>query len=215
MTRVFPLIAGMIVVVGTGLAHGVWTERWRQAPELSAAVKRLERFPETIGPWKSKPAPEDTEAFEKAGAAGWRVRQFTDPRRGSFLVILMCGRAGPMSVHRPEHCYRGEGFDMISPSVTAEVPAAGDIPAATYWTSRFSREEEMQTARLRISWTWFDGRTWQAPTSPRMTFARLPALYKLYVIRELTDTNEEREEALAKDFIARLLPELSKALSPP
>jgi hypothetical protein len=215
MTRALPILSAQIVVLATGLVHGLWTARWRQAPELRAMVERLERFPEKIGPWTSQAAAEDTESLRGAGAAGWRVRQFSHPRHGSFLVILMCGRAGPMSVHRPEHCYQGAGYEMTSPPAKGELPARPGAAAAEYWASRFVRQEETRTVRLRIFWTWFDGRTWQAPASPRFRFAGLPALSKLYVIREVTLANELLEEEEVKDFLGQLLPELSKALSVP
>ena len=56
--------------------------------------------------------------LDMAGAKGWWVRRFTNERTGtSVLVILLCGRAGPLSVHKPETCYTGAGYALASAPV--------------------------------------------------------------------------------------------------
>ena len=43
-----------------------------------------------------------------------------------------------------------------------------------------------------------------------LEFAGLPALYKLYVIQDLTRPDEPLEEEACKEFLRELLPELEK-----
>ena len=66
--------------------------------------------------------------------------------------------------------------------------------------------------QLHIFWAWSATGDWQAPDNPRLTFARAPLLYKLYVLREGTTDGERLEEDSCKEFIKRLLPELEQCL---
>jgi hypothetical protein len=215
MRRFFPMLAALVVVMAAGLVHGLWTNRWGQSAELEEAVARLERCPIQFDGWKSKSEKIDAEALEQARAAGAWVRRFNHPQYGSFLVILMCGQGGPMSVHRPENCYRGAGYEMTSPARRASLEMTQGEEPAEYFSALFLLQEETRTVRLRIFWSWFDGQSWKAPSSPRVSFARSPALYKLYVIREMTGPEATSEEEFAKDYLRRLLPRLSQALTPP
>jgi hypothetical protein len=139
--------------------------------------------------------------------------RYTDARTGaSALVILLCGRPGKMSVHRPEHCYRGAGYEMEAEPVRHTV---GDDSPADCWTAKFRKAGPAGAVRLRIFWTWFGDGAWQAPDSPRLTFAPLPALYKLYVVRELPPRPERLEEDPSLDLLQQLLPSLAGALARP
>ena len=75
-----------------------------------------------------------------------------------------------------------------------------------------SRKESSPTQEhLRIFWAWrAPGGGWAAPGNPRLTFARSPALYKLYVIRQMASPDEELETDPALDLISRLLPAWEK-----
>ncbi len=101
---------------------------------------------------------------------------------------------------------------MMAEPVPYEI--AGD-PAAHCWTTRFRKEENSGSVQLRIFWTWFGDGGWQAPASPRLTFAHLPALYKLYAVRELPPRQERLEQDPSLDLLQHLLPTLSEALTRP
>src|SRR4051794_5474355 len=116
MTRILTFAVGLAVVIASGVVYGAWTQRWQESAALETAVAKLPGLPEQVGPWKGQPAELEQDALEMAGAKGWWVRRFTDERTGtSLLVILLCGRAGPLSVHKPETCYAGAGYDLSSP----------------------------------------------------------------------------------------------------
>src|SRR5262249_2195539 len=150
------------------------------------AVTRLDHAPGDLGPWKCEPAEVDREALSQAGAEGYWIRRYANSRTGqSALVILLCGRSGRMSVHRPEHCYRGSGYEMTGAAVHFTLKPAPDGEAVTFWSGCFRKEEATLTRDLRIYWTWFTGDDWLAPDNPRLTFARHPALYKLYVVHDI------------------------------
>lgn len=211
MTRNIPLLAGLIIVMGTALVQGLWTQRWQQSAVMEVALHRLSYTPGDLGTWKAEPVEFDADALAAAGAQGSWVRRYTDSRSGaSVLVILLCGRSGKMSVHRPEHCYRGAGYEMQSDPVRYEL--AGDSPYQC-WTTRFRKEESTGNVQLRIFWTWLGDGQWQAPDSPRLTFAHLSALYKLYVVREMPPRQERLEQDPSLDLLQQLLPSLTEALT--
>ena len=47
-----PVGAGVLILVGTGVVHGLWTERWHKSRELEDAVARIDFLPDQVGDWK-------------------------------------------------------------------------------------------------------------------------------------------------------------------
>src|SRR4051812_26867673 len=106
--RPLPLIAAFLVLLASGLVHGFWTQRWQSSQALDAAVGRLYSVPLETARWKGTAVEVDPEPYQQARALGYWMRRYTkDGVSGSVTVILMCGRAGHMSVHTPDICYRG------------------------------------------------------------------------------------------------------------
>ncbi len=214
MTRALTFSAGLAVVIATGVVYGAWTQRWRKSAELETRAAKLRDLPDDVGRWKSTPAEIEPEALSMAGAEGWWARQFTDERTGTrLLVILLCGRPGPISVHRPETCYGAAGYGLVAPPVryTPRL-GAGTSPPAEFWAGDY-RQAEVGGQELRIFYSWYGDGAWRAPDNPRWTFARLPALYKLYIIREMDGTGERLDDDPAVGFLRDLLPLLSRTLS--
>lgn len=212
MIRGSPLLIGLLIVAVVALVQGRWTQRWEKSVDLEAAVQRLAEAPGDLGSWKAEVSDLEADALAAAGAQGSWVRRYTDERTGaSVQIILLCGRPGPMSVHRPEHCYRGAGYDMLADPVHCTIP--GERPAEC-WTTRFRKEDASGDVTLRIFWTWLGDDGWRAPDSPRLAFAHLPALHKLYAIRELPSRPERPEQDPTLDLLRQLLPALSRALRP-
>jgi hypothetical protein len=215
VTRIFTFAVGLAVVIASGVVYGAWTQRWQESAVLENAVAKLQGLPEQVGRWQARPAELDQDALDMAGAKGWWVRRFTNEQTGtSVLVILLCGRAGPLSVHKPETCYTTAGYTLTSAPVRYTVRNETEATAAEFWTGVF-KKPEAGGEQLRIFWSWYDGRAWQASDNPRWTFAHLPALYKLYVIRETNGRSERLDDDPAAEFLRRLLPEMSRTLSAP
>jgi hypothetical protein len=209
MTRTLTFAAALAVIVASGLVYGGWTQRWQKSAELEARAARLRDLPDKIGPWKGAPAELPPEALALAGAEGSWVRRFIDERTGtSVLVILLCGRSGPVSVHPPEACYGSAGYALEAPPVRYTPP--GEAPAE-FWSGKF-KQPEAGGRELRLFWAWNGDGAWRAPDNPRWTFAHLPALYKLYVIRETGGAAGRPDDDPAADFLRRLLPEAARAL---
>jgi Protein of unknown function (DUF3485) len=215
MTRILTFLAGLAVVIGSGVVYGAWTQRWQKSADLEAQSAKLRSLPEQVGSWKGDSVDLDGDALALAGAESWWVRRFTDERTGSVqLVILLCGQPGHMSVHRPENCYVAAGYALTAPPIKYTPPTAPGTASTEFWTGKF-KQAEAGGHELRIFWSWYDGGSWRAPDNPRWEFARLPALYKLYVIRETSGRAERLDDDPAIDLMHHLLPEISRTLSAP
>ena len=67
----------LLLILGTGFVHGMWTGRWRVAHELEEAAARLEKAPGDIGDWKASPDSIDADSLARACAVGSWVRTRT------------------------------------------------------------------------------------------------------------------------------------------
>lgn len=210
--RFVPVVVGLVVLVGGGVVHGLWSDRWTHATVVEEWAARLEQLPADLGSWKGVPHEQDPAALDLAGAVGHYSRTFTDPATGEqVLVILLCGKPSRLVVHRPEHCYRAAGYEMLGPQSKEQVSAPG-VPPADFFTGLFSRDEAAGPSQMRIHWSWFDGDRWQAPESPRLAFVHRPALLKLYVIRNVTGATAPPTEDPAVRLLGLLLPELQRKM---
>ncbi len=226
MKRLLPWITALVLLAAAGLAHGLYTERWRPSDALAAAAARLDRVPRTVGDWQGTDVAVEAEAFVQAGARNYWARSYRRRGGGAVLVVLMCGRAGRMAVHTPEVCYRGAGYDLLESPARATIRGEADDDYGTFWSARFSKQTG-GTSDLRLYWAWGDGADWQAPTSPRWQFRGRPFLYKLYASHELTGDAGAAGAAGAAgqagaagtdatmDLLRQLLPTLREALAAP
>ena len=213
MSRLIAILIGLLLLVGGGMAHGLWTDRWHQSEQLSQAAKRFALLPPDLGPWKGEAVEQEPEALAMTGAVAHYSRDFLDPETGErVLVILLVGKPARMSVHRPEHCYTASGFTMNGAPVVAKVHGDG-IDSAEFFTASFSHEEADGPSQLRIFWAFSSGGRWEAPASPRTRFARQSLLYKLYIIRNVAGSRGPLKKEPEARLIGLLLPELKRTLS--
>lgn len=204
-------MAAGVIILTTGYIDGLWTGRWRASTELAACAARVERLPLVIGDWKARAEELGAEDIDAAGIQGYTLRSYRQQRTNRLVsVLLMCGRPGPMSVHSPDICYPGIGFEPTAPPAR-EVHQFGS-EHAEFWCGRFARQEVAGANHVQILWAWGTAGEWTAPVNPRLTFARMPALYKLYVIQSLPSSGDKAEREAGSEFLRQLLPELKLAL---
>lgn len=214
--RLLPFLVGLGVIVASGYVHGLWTQRWEKSVELEAVVARLERLPGDLPNWKVYDGDIDDRALARAGAEGaWIKRYRSRDNQHNVLVILLIGRSGQMSVHRPEHCYSGAGYDLAGLPRRTVIPFGPEDTPAEFFTGRFVKPETVGVSQLRIYWSWLAGNVWKAPDSPRWTFAPLPVLSKLYVVRETRVRSEKPDDDPSVAFLKELLPVVTRDLTAP
>jgi hypothetical protein len=209
-----PLLLTAVILSVAGVVHGIQTDRWRQSSQLEHALARLGHVPSTMGDWRGEDVPHEADDMARAGIKGCVFRSYQNPRtREVVSVLLVCGRGGPISVHTPDVCYAGAGYRQVTESRTKDVEW-GDGRKGTFNVARFAKPGVVPT-QLEIYWGWSrDGRSWESPENPRLTLARSPALYKLYVVRQFVAGTREETANPAADFLRRALPDLGQALAP-
>jgi hypothetical protein len=212
MIRILIFVAGAMMLVLSGLVHGLWTQRWGTPVEFSAAAARLQEFPLDVGDWEGGPIELDAEVMARAEAAGYVWRVFRHRTKGEVNMLLICGRPGPISVHTPEVCFPGSGLSLNAEPDrwTLKFKNAAD---AQFLVARFHKSGPARQW-LRVFWSFTDGNGWQAPNNPRVTFARAGILYKLYLMRDMMKVDESVKDDPANELLRVLLPELDKYLSP-
>ena len=202
----------VILVLAAGFVRRSWTAGADNAPAMAAAVASLERMPLTIGSWRGTPQEMDGAELAGAGYAGAVWRRYEDTATGSVVsVLLICGRPGRVAVHSPDVCYPGAGYEMLGEPTRAVLPLPDGAAPAEFWKARFARPADAAQRPLGIYWSWTAGERWQAVDSPRLAFAGVPVLYKLYVVAATGADPGSRD--VAAEFAQRLLPQLAALLT--
>ena len=209
-------LAGLVLLLASGVVHGLWTERWHSMAGSRIAVERLNNVPMTIGTWDAVSRELEPRIIEKAEIEGYMSREYVDRESGQVVSILLVGgRPGPIAVHTPDICFRGQGYKFTEEPMRQTFSLADRDKNAEAWTATPVRETAGLPDYLRVLWTWsFDGQ-WQAPDNPRITFAASPAIYKLYVTRPASSDSEPWEDDTCVAFLRLLIPELERALFQP
>jgi hypothetical protein len=217
MLRFLSVPAAALVLVAFGVVNGLWTDRWGVPPDVQAAADRCSRLPLEIDGWHGEDQVINERVRALAGIAGYIRRDYTHPINGTVVSIsLICGRPGPISLHPPEVCFSGVGYQLVGDK--DKYQATSDPAGPTeFWNARFDKQGA-QLESLRVYYGWSDGGNWSAPPpeTARVTFARSKYLYKLYVIHHHLSPADRslKDDPALDDFLRVLLPELRKCLSP-
>jgi hypothetical protein len=206
-----PLLLSLVAVAAAGVAHGMFTDRWGPSGQLQQALAALPRVPAAFGDWAGEERSLTADAMAVGGIKGAVYRQYKNPRTGETVqFLIVCGRGGPITVHTPDVCYGGAGYQRIGEVEAGSVEAAGQTD--TFAVGRFRKTGVVPT-RLEIYWAWSrDGAAWQAPSNPRAALARSPALYKMYVIREFAPGSQAEGTNSCENFLRRALPDIRNTL---
>jgi hypothetical protein len=230
MTRwIFAAVASL-ALVGAGIVHGFWTDRWRPSSEVEEAADRLSAVPTSCGDWGPPPEGQDVKVKPDqvgAGVAGCLQRKFVNRVTGQTVVIaLVNGRPGPVATHTPEVCYVASGYTVDDKRA---VRLGRSDRGGQFWTSVAARTRGVDQTKLRLYWAWNGGDGWTASADPRGQFSRFryPVLHKLYVLRDLsnvppptaapntsvvTDHGYPLRDEVCESFLEAFLPELDRAL---
>lgn len=209
-----PLLVCLVVVGAVGVAHGIATDRWQPSSALKNAVSQMDNVPVSFGDWVGEDEPFAADDMSRGGVARCIYRSYRNTKtKATVSVLLVCGRGGPICAHSPEVCYSGAGYELLATSQPKEFTESERKD--TFRMVRFGKPGVVVPTQLEIYWAWSrDGKSWDAPENPRLTFARQPAVYKLYVVREFSPSSRSGSSNPCQDFIQRALPELRQTLVP-
>lgn len=211
MSAVLPKLMAFLAVIVAGLVPGLWSHRWVPSSTLSDAAARLSLVPLVVGDWEGRDLEINPRELRLTQAEGYLQRRYVHRHTGaSVTVLLLCGRAGPVSVHTPEVCYAGAGYDEVGTVTRRE---AADLAGDRFWYRRFQKAGPIPTM-LGVTYAWTATGPWEAPDNPRLSLARYPVLFKAYVVRALADPKEPSDADPTMDFLRALTPPLRAALFP-
>jgi len=211
LVRILAAAAAMVLIVGSGLAYGLWSGRWDPPSAAPTDVNaRLESIPASIGDWSG----EDLEADVRGASPvlGRLERRYRNMRTNQIVTVsLVGGYPGPISIHTPDVCYGSSGYDVGQNRKFVPPKTTG----VEFWTADAVKKKSTDQTRLRIFWAWNGGDGWEAAENPRLTFVRYPVLYKLYLIHELNTAGDALEDDACLDLFHQWQPELQRALFVP
>jgi len=212
--KLLPVLIAAIVILGSGYVHGVWSFRWSAARELATASAKLTTIPHVVGDWVGTDSQLDSRQASLGRIDSAVSRQYVNSKTGrAVTILLVCGRPGPISVHTPEVCYAGSGYEVASGRSKVSVDYDGGGKAAQFWSIRVAKPDPIRPERMIIDYGWFSGGNWTAPDlDSRLVFASHPVLYKLYIVREQSRSDEQVAFDPTTEFLRDFLPKLQKSL---
>lgn len=209
--RIAPYLIALAIVVPAGLAQGLWSGRWVRAESFDARLAALRRVPLEFGGWTGEDVEPEARVFDRAGVAGGLMRRYQHRDGTSVSVMLVVGKPGPTSVHTPEVCYVGAGYEAASDRVPVAVPGRDDA----FWAIDFRKQGTPTPEYLRIYHAWDAGRGWRASANPRADFAGTGSLYKLYAVRPMSRVGGSPGDDPSLGFLGEFLPLVAAAIPPP
>jgi hypothetical protein len=216
-------LTGFAVVVLSGIACGIWTDRWGDAEQLRAAAERVNAIPLHVGDWIGT----EEELSERDRAMGdilsYKARRYVHrTKRTELQFLIVCGQPKYIAVHTPDVCYEGAGYGLQGKLEKYTVTAADGQALGQFQYGRFAKTVAGVPTNYRIMWSFSPDGPWTAPDQPRTVFPRtrhgFPIdryLYKIYVVRQMARPDEPMDGTdPGVEFLQEMLPELHKVLFP-
>ncbi|MGE0534560.1 MAG: exosortase-associated EpsI family protein [Pirellulales bacterium] len=218
MLRSLPLVVAGVLMVSAGVYQGFMSDRWgrHNSEAVASAAEALKRVPSVVGDWEGKDieaSKENDRQLKIAKVAGVVQRDYTNRKTGAVVsVYLATGRSQNICVHTPDKCYKAAGFKQEE---TAPYTLGyGDKREATFNVGKFRKDDAEGILFLRIFWGWNGHDEWVAPKNPKWSLTWNPSLYKLYVIRRITNQEENLKVDPINDFLSEFLPVVDPILFP-
>lgn len=208
-------VIAAILLAASGLAHGFWTHRWSgNSDRLLIESRRLTELSPQIGDWTGTDVRVSQEELQISEAAGILSRRYTNSATGdSVHLMIICGAAGPVSLHPPTACFTAAGMTAEGDPKICRVSRESAGQHDVFQVVDFIGPEANSPTRTRAYWTWFARGRWQAPQHPRIEFASEPILYKLYLIRSIGNESVSFNEDSCVDFFTILRPHLERLIA--
>jgi hypothetical protein len=168
--------------------------------------QRLSDVPTELGEWQLRESRElDKQIVEILQCADYLHGTYVHRQTGeSVNVALVCGPAGPISVHTPEICYSSRGYETREKRERRDVSTAGG-QADQFWTVTL-KSSGVDGETLNVYYAWNGGNGWVAPRQPRIYFAGKPFLYKIQLAANTPPHFGPNDEDTCTSFLVEFLP---------
>ena len=212
-TKLIPVVVtGLIIAFGTYL-QGQYTDRWGKASseKLGNFSSRLDNVPRVFDEWTSVDTEVDAEQFKASNCDKAISRIYTSSETGEEVsVFLVSGTARHVTIHTPDWCYVGAGFEMEGQPHPYIIECESLDIDPEFQTTTFTKRGTLRDHSLRIFWSFTDDGDWQGPRSAKTEFAGRKALYKIYLITTIDNEGRDPEDAASRDFARRFIPILNQ-----
>jgi hypothetical protein len=211
------MLARVLLVVGllgvTGWLHGRWTDRWGASGDVAAAADALPGVPMVIGEWEGRDITREESEVVVRSTSPQIVRRYVHRSTGAACGLLVtCGRPSSMIIeHNPKECYKLLGYEEIGEG--RKISVGPPDARSEFYAHTFVKTTATTTTRVRLLWSWGDGKNWSFPDRPRIAFAKTPVLYKMYVTREMISEDEPLTDDPVVSFLDTTLPDMTAALT--
>jgi hypothetical protein len=217
MRNSLTVLLALAIILGAGVAQGVWSNRWGSPFDYERITATLQGVPKELGDWDAVDQPLDEVSMRVGRIDAYLSRLYTNRNtQDQVAIMLVCGQPGPISLHPPTICFASAGNEQTTPVTTNRYvysPSGADL---SYLTTDFSRTSGGMTSETRVLWSWKGSGPWLAPTVPRWSFGSEAILGKLYVVRVATELEPLRDgqavDASMADLLDRLVPELDRVM---
>ncbi len=205
-----------IIVVGT-LYQAKYSERWVQltSEQLDQFTACVERLPRVLGDWTGKDDPPITEdIWKRTHCTAYVSRTYENSKTGKLVsVYLVSGAAKHITIHSPDWCYVGAGFELDGEieNYVVRLPSGSGMQDPEFATAVFQKNKDVSPVGLRIFWTYsYDG-IWKGPTNSnwaKAAYGGRPAMYKIYLVAEPVPP----AESPCVEFVKELFPMINDLL---
>ncbi|HVK11877.1 MAG TPA: hypothetical protein VM597_24100 [Gemmataceae bacterium] len=203
-------VGAVVLLVASGVGHGMWTHRWSSANGPAVAADYLAGLDRPVGDWQGG-TPQAVAEKDTPKGTHATARTFVSEKSGKKVIVsLTSGVPGVVAAHTPDVCFLGSGYALKAPPTKQTLPL-GDGSAASFYVADFEKTSATGTETVRCRWSWSADGTWHAPDYPRLFFAKsqvsLPVLYKLYVVHPLGEDDLNKSDpyrTFAADLAAAL-----------
>ena len=204
------LVVVLLVLGASGLVHGVSTNRWATLAPANKGLDLLHTMVEPVGDWTPAEILPDPETDDDPDKTRVLARRFRSTRGDRTVVVsVTSGLPGIVAAHTPEICYPGSGYKLKGSKKLQTVQLGGG-KTATFWTADFQKTTATGTETLRVRWAWTADGNWEAPNSPRWSFARVPVLYKVYVVHPVVEDEDLGKDDPYVNFISAFIPAINR-----
>ncbi|MFO0916144.1 MAG: exosortase-associated EpsI family protein [Pirellulales bacterium] len=215
-------LAVLLVVLGVSTyLQGNFSERWGRSSSqrlLRLAENVNTAVPLQVGNWTGQEQPVDDEQFIASNCEAARDIRYEETTTGQVVnAFVVAGNARNVTIHTPDQCYVGAGFEMEGEkhTYTHTIDLHDGQPPQTveFVTATFRKEEPERITRLQILWTFSDDGQWRGPKVEKVSLAGKKYMAKVYFIHQIAlSAPDELTGSPMLRLADELLPELNKSL---
>ncbi len=194
-----------------------WEDRHFQSIQIQSSIPlfALKSFDETIGRWHAKENTEsalDPQIARIAGSTDSLIRTYVDKQTGvSVVVLILYGRAGPVTAHTPEVCYTSQGYDQLE---TFDFDMPGQTPGSARFRSLlFTKKGGREGTQQEVFYAFRNEGRW-APVvqGTWKTLEANPPVFKIMVQRRLAEQERRNVNNPTVLFLSEMLPVLERRI---